>query len=106
MAKILIAVNDIIDCAKITEIAMKYGITSVSSANCKRVKLSAIILDLGNRSMVDIVRSLNSNVPVIGFYSHVKTELKEMANKAGWVAVPRSALESKLIEVFAKSRHI
>lgn len=102
MAEILIAVSDIIDSAKIREIASKYGIGSISPDGYKNNKLSAIILDLSNKSMVDIIKKMNSNVHVIGFYPHVKTELRDMAKKLGWEAVPRSALENKLIELFRK----
>lgn len=97
---ILIAVSDIIDCAKVNEIAGKYNANPISPEDYKNEKLSAVILDLGDKLMVDIAKNLRSNAPVIGFYSHLKTELKEMADKAGWVAVPRSLLEKKLVELF------
>ena len=106
MAEILIAVSDIIDYTKIKEMASKYGIRSVLPQNYKNGELSAIILDLGDKSMIDVVKKLNSNAHVIGFYSHVKIELKAMAENLGWESVPRSALENKLIELFAKSKSI
>lgn len=103
---ILIAVSDIIDCAKINEIASQYSIRSVSPQNYKNEDMSAIILDLGDKPMVDIVKKLDSDAHVIGFYPHIKTELKTMARNLGWTAIPRSILEKKLIELFSKSKSI
>lgn len=99
---ILIAVSDIIDSTKIREMASKYNISSISPQGYKNEKLSAVILDLSEKPMVDIVKKLDCNAPVIGFYPHVKTELKAMAEKNEWTAVPRSLLETELIELLGR----
>lgn len=110
MAEILVTVEDLIFLAKIRQTAKLLGIAVEVVAPAKleaRVtegSVRAVILDLNHRSgqALDVVHALKSNsetsgVPVIGFLSHVQTDLVTAARAAGCdVVLARSAFSRDL----------
>jgi len=110
VAEILVAVEDLIFLAKIQQTAKLLGIAveALAPANLEaraaEGSVRAVILDLNHRSgqALETLRALKANVqtssiPVIGFLSHVQTELVEAARAAGCdVVLARSAFTRDL----------
>lgn len=110
VAEILVAVEDLIFLAKIQQTAKLLGIAveALAPANLEARAAEgsgrAVILDLNHRSgqALETLRALKANVqtssiPVIGFLSHVQTELVEAARAAGCdVVLARSAFTRDL----------
>ena len=76
----------------------------------RELKPSLILIDLSKDSLspVNAIRTLKGNsevqaIPVIGFYSHVQTELKEKAIQAGCNTVmPRSFFSQNLASILSE----
>jgi CheY-like chemotaxis protein len=107
---VLVAVEDLIFLSKVQETARAVGVTieTVSPAHiaerAARGDVAAVILDLNHRSgaAVETVRALKSqpatrHIPVLGFLSHVQTDLAAAAREAGCEHVmARSAFSVQL----------
>jgi CheY-like chemotaxis protein len=71
----------------------------------KERKPDSIIVNLETDYALELVRAVHDfpglrSVPVIGFYSHVHTQLQNQAIDAGYTHVmPRSAFTAKLVHV-------
>lgn len=73
-------------------------------------KPSLIVLDLNSKSCtpLQIIKDLKSSpvlkdIPILGYLSHVQTDLKEEAAKAGCdVVLPRSKFSRELKEILMK----
>ena len=70
-----------------------------------------IIVDLQSQKLapLELARRLKSDeqlstIPLLGFYSHVETELRNQAQSAGFDRIlPRSAFSTNLAEILAPS---
>jgi CheY-like chemotaxis protein len=113
---ILVAVDDLFFLAKIRETARLVGVP-VESVDPKRLPerlaqapARAVMLDLNHRSgaAVEAVRALKADpattrVPVLGFVSHVQTDLIAAARAAGCDEIlARSAFTAQLPELLRK----
>jgi CheY-like chemotaxis protein len=111
---IIVAVDDMFFASKIRGTAEALGrqITMVRTAKdlieqAALLSPSLIILDLNSTRIdpISAIESLKSNpelkgLPILGFLSHVQTDLKQMAEQAGCDQVmPRSAFSQRLPEL-------
>ena len=116
METILAAVEDLFFLSKIQQTAKRLGI-GVAVAEPKRLReqLAAtpargVILDLNHRSgaAIEALRELRSNpatagIRVLGFLSHVQTELAAAARAAGCdILLARSAFSQQLPQLLEK----
>ena len=121
MSKILVVMSDIFFSAKINDAAKKLGATITVVQNEAKVteRLDAqqhgdqpvmLIMDL-NCATVDPIRLISEikanpatkSIPVVGFVSHVQTELRQKAAEAGCdVVVPRSVFAQDLPAILAR----
>lgn len=113
---ILVAVEDLFFLSKIQQTAKLLAIP-VETAGLRQLKertakgqVSLVIVDLNHRSgaVLDVLRSIKndpatSSVPVLGFVSHVQTELVEAARAVGCECVmARSAFSNQLPQLLEK----
>lgn len=110
---ILVAVEDLIFLSKIQQTAREAGVTieTVEISKLKERLLESparsVIVDLNHRSgkAVEFARAIKSDpamsdVRVLGFLSHVQTDLAQAAREAGLDAVmARSAFSQQLPEL-------
>lgn len=109
-AKILVVVEDLFFLAKIQQSARQLGITiepvtpGAVQTNASAQRPGAILLDLNHRSgkAIAALQALKNDpttgrVPVVGFLSHVQTDLAQAARSAGCDRVlARSAFSQQL----------
>jgi len=107
---VLIVVDDLIFLSKIEETARLVGLAAKVvdpdrlMEESGRESATAVLLDLNHRSgkALEVIRALKSNpgegvAPVIGYLSHVQTDLAAAAREAGCdVVLPRSAFVQQL----------
>jgi CheY-like chemotaxis protein len=114
-AEVLALVDDLFFQAKLAETARKLGVVlkTVSTGDALVESLAGtaigdrprlVVVDLNARQgAVEAVERLHSSgnpVPVIGFLSHVQTDLAERARAAGCSQVlPRSSFTANLSEI-------
>jgi PleD family two-component response regulator len=111
---VLAAVDDMFFAAKIRAVAEAVGVkVDFARSNQKlidaaqTVRPSLIIVDLHSEKVAaeELARQLKADtqlrgIPLLGFFSHVQTELKIQAEAAGFDRVmPRSAFAAKLADV-------
>jgi len=120
---VLALVDDLFFQAKLTETARKLGVTlKTVSTGATLVKMleaapngvprdlpRLVIVDLNARQgAVEAVEQLQRSgnpIPVIGFLSHVQTELAERARAAGCKQVmPRSSFTANLSEILNQAK--
>lgn len=101
---ILVAVKDIIDYSRISALAKQFGIDT-HSLEQRKDKPVAIVVDLSEQSIGHIANKFG-DATIIGFYPHVRKDLKEEAIKHLPMenVVPRSLLEQRLREFFTTHR--
>lgn len=116
MAQILALVDDIFFQAKMLETAKHAGVEVKAFASGEallaEISQSApnlVVVDLNARhapmETIASLRPLNSKIPVIGFFSHVQTELAERALEAGCTQVmPRSKFTKDLSAIFSRAK--
>jgi CheY-like chemotaxis protein len=113
---ILVAVDDMFFAARIRSTAEALGrqILLVKTAadllkQAESISPALIILDL-NSERLDPIKSIEQlksrpelkGLPIIGFLSHVQTDLKKSAEEAGCdYVMPRSAFTQRLAELLA-----
>jgi len=115
--KIIAVLDDLLFSSKIREAAkdLSLSLEFVKSTNglterLKSEKPSLIILDLNSKSHnpLQTVKDLKSSpdlkdIPILGYLSHVQTELKEEAVKARCdLVLPRSRFSRELREILRK----
>ena len=120
---VLALVDDLFFQARLAETARKLGVTlktvSTGAALVKTLEVAPdgvpgdlprlVIVDLNARqgaveAIEQLQRSGNS-IPVIGFLSHVQTELAERARAAGCKQVmPRSSFTANLSEILGQAK--
>lgn len=120
---VLALVDDLFFQAKLSETARKLGVTlktvSTGAALVKTLEAAPdvvpgdlprlVIVDLNARQgAVEAIEQLQRSgnpVPVIGFLSHVQTELAERARAAGCKQVmPRSSFTANLSEILSQAK--
>ncbi|MGH9790006.1 MAG: response regulator [Candidatus Acidiferrales bacterium] len=116
MSKVLALVDDLMFQSKILETARHAGaeVRIVGTGEALSAELQAnapalVIVDLNARSgpieAVERLRAAGNNVPVIGFLSHVQTDLAERARAAGCSEVmPRSKFTQQLAAILARAK--
>ena len=106
MSGVVIVVDDMFFASKIRAVAEAVGV-EVSFPRNKDVLIEKardaklIIVDLHNQKLdpIELARQL-SGVKLIGFFSHVETELRQKALAAGYDQVlPRSAFVRELPQI-------
>jgi CheY-like chemotaxis protein len=116
MSKILVIMSDLFFSAKINDAAKRLGtgIAVVQDGALAMAKIQAIppmvILDLNCAAVdpIELILQIKANpstrgIPVVGFVSHVQTELRQKAAEAGCdVVVPRSVFAQDLPEILAR----
>jgi CheY-like chemotaxis protein len=115
--KILAAVDDMFFAAKIRATAEALDVNIkfhrlleglVNAAAAQRPDL--ILVDLHNEKLnpIDLARELKSNdstktIPLLGFFSHVQTDLQRAALEAGYdQVIPRSVFSRDLAKILAE----
>jgi CheY-like chemotaxis protein len=111
---IIAVVDDLFFAAKIRGTAEELGITARFARNidamldaARRDRPSLIICDLHSQKIdpLDLAKQLKADeqlrsIPLLGFFSHLQTELKHQAEDAGFDrALPRSAFSKHLSEI-------
>jgi DNA-binding NarL/FixJ family response regulator len=120
---VLALVDDLFFQAKMTETALKLGVTlktvSTGTALVKALEAAPdgagvdvprlVVVDLNARQgAVEAIEQLQRSgnpIPVIGFLSHVQTELAQRAQAAGCKQVmPRSSFTANLAEILRQAK--
>lgn len=116
MADVLAYIDDIFFQAKLVETARQLRVelrpcadTHAFAAELAKGKPKLIVVDLNARAnpfdAIGIAKSDARDVPVIGFLSHVQTELAEKARAAGCEEVmPRSKFTRDLATILARAK--
>ena len=115
--KIIAVMDDMFFSSKIREAAKPLGLNIEFIKNADGLieklesqKPSLLIFDLNSKACnsTEIIKSLKSSptlkyIPVLGYLSHVQTELKEEADKAGCdLVLPRSKFSKDLKEILMR----
>jgi len=115
MGRVLALVDDLFFRAKIVETARQAGVEVACFATpedlveeAREHVPSLIVVDLNSDqeplAILDLLGPGNS-VPVVGFLSHVQTELAEKARQAGITRVmPRSEFSKELPSILARAK--
>ena len=111
--QVLAAVPDMFFASKIRATAEHLGVEVrffrdvellLSAVRERRPDLIVVDLQSTAFNAVELARRVRdlsepNTVPLVGFYSHVLTELQEEAQQAGYRVMPRSAFAARLAEV-------
>jgi CheY-like chemotaxis protein len=115
---IIAVVDDLFFASKIRGTAEELGVTASFAGNidaaleaARRDQPSLIICDLHSRKVdpMELARQLKadeqlSSIPLLGFFSHVQTELQRQAKTAGFdQVIPRSSFTKTLAEIIKGS---
>ncbi len=115
--KIIAVMDDLFFSSKIREAAKPLGLNIEFIKNADGLierlesqKPSLVIFDLNSKACncTEIIKSLKSSpalkgIPVLGYLSHVQTELNEEADKVGCdLVLPRSKFSKDLKEILTK----
>jgi CheY-like chemotaxis protein len=112
-AKVVIAVPDLIFRAKVRDAVERAGLSPVIAKNAQNALDAAtsggvalVVVDLADERVEPFatIRAIRSNgldaPPIVGFFPHVRVELKEEAKRSGCdVVVPRSVFVERLEEL-------
>ena len=113
---VIAAVDDLFFASKIRAVAEHLGLRIQFARSDQGVidaargeTPSLIIIDLHSRKFqpLELARQLKkdnqvSSVPIVGFFSHVETELQKAAEEAGYDRVlPRSVFTSRLAQILS-----
>jgi CheY-like chemotaxis protein len=116
---IIAVVDDLFFASKIRGTAEELGLTASFARNISllleaahRDQPSLIICDLHSQKVdpTDLAKQLKADgrlrsIPLLGFFSHVQTELQRQAEAAGFDRVmPRSAFSKNLSEILSGSK--
>jgi len=116
VAQIFALIDDLFFQAKLMETAKRTGVelnafhsgdALLAAMNPRGPQL--VIVDLNARQApveaISALRSRDSQIPVVAFFSHVQTELAERARQAGCSEVmPRSKFTRELPAIFARAK--
>jgi CheY-like chemotaxis protein len=116
---IIAVVDDLFFASKIRGTAEELGVTASFARNisvlleaARRDQPSLIICDLHSQKVdpTDLAKQLKADgrlrsIPLLGFFSHVQTELQRQAEAAGFDRVmPRSAFSKNLSEILSGTK--
>ena len=116
MADVLALVDDLFFQAKMTETARRVGVALQTVASGDALVAAAapqehrlVLVDLNARqgalAAVEQLRASGNSQPIVGFLSHVQTELAEKARAAGCQEVlPRSKFTADLAEILGRAK--
>lgn len=115
MAQVLALVDDLFFQAKLLETAKHVGVElrCVATAaallhEARRAAPALVVIDLNARGgAIEAVEQIQRDnpLPVIGFFSHVQTELAERARQAGCNEVmPRSKFTQDLAAILSRAK--
>ena len=116
MAEIFALVDDIFFQAKMMETAKQVGVELKSFstgeallAEWEKQQPKLVVVDLNARQspmeVIAAVRARRAEMRVIGFFSHVQTELAQRARDAGCTEVmPRSKFTKELAAIFSQDK--
>jgi DNA-binding NtrC family response regulator len=116
VAEIFAFVDDIFFQAKMMEAAKHAGVEMRSFstgaallAEFEKQQPKLVVVDLNARQspmeVIAAVRSRHAEINVIGFFSHVQTELAQRARDAGCTEVmPRSKFTKELAAIFSQAK--
>ena len=116
MAQVVALIDDLFFQAKMAETAKQLGVElrtcatpDALAAEISQTSPKLVIVDLNARSnplqAVERVRAAHSEIPLIGFLSHVQVDLAERARAAGCRDVmPRSKFTRDLATILAKAK--
>ncbi|HXT73224.1 MAG TPA: hypothetical protein VN785_05155 [Candidatus Angelobacter sp.] len=116
MAEILALVDDIFFQAKMMETAKQVSVEMRSFstgeallAEWEKQQPKLVVVDLNARQspmeVISAVRARRAEIRVIGFFSHVQTELAQHARDAGCTEVmPRSKFTKELAAIFMRAK--
>jgi len=116
VADVLALVDDLFFQAKMTETARRVGVAlqTVSSGDALVAAAAPqthrlVLVDLNARqgalAAVEQLRAAGNAQPIVGFLSHVQTELAEKARAAGCQEVlPRSKFTADLAEILQRAK--
>jgi CheY-like chemotaxis protein len=115
--KIIAVMDDLFFSSKIREAAKPLGLNIEFIKNTDGLieklesqKPSLLIFDLNSKACnpAETIKNLKSSpvlkdIPILGYLSHVQTELKEEADKAGCdIVIPRSKFSKDLKEILTR----
>jgi CheY-like chemotaxis protein len=115
--KIIAVMDDLFFSSKIREAAKPLGLNIEFIKNTDGLieklesqKPSLLIFDLNSKACnpTETIKNLKSfpvlkDIPILGYLSHVQTELKEEADKAGCdIVIPRSKFSKDLKEILTR----
>jgi AmiR/NasT family two-component response regulator len=116
LAQVLAMVDDLFFQSKIIETARHVGVDlkicttpDALAAEISKVIPNLVVVDLNARNQpieaVQRTQSLAAGVPLVGFLSHVQTDLAEQAHAAGCREVmPRSKFTKDLATILARAK--
>ena len=116
MAEVLALVDDLFFQAKMIETARRVGVALQTVASGDELLAAAapqehrlVLVDLNARQgvleAVEKLRASGNSQPIVGFLSHVQTELAEKARAAGCQEVlPRSKFTADLAEILRRAK--
>ncbi len=113
-AKVLVVMSDLFFSGKIIDAAKRLGLTAeivkdkTLALEKARANPPLVVIDLNCAAAdpVNLIAAIKAetNVPMIGFVSHVQTELRQQAQQAGCDnVVARSVFAEKLPEMLASA---
>ncbi|HLC79542.1 MAG TPA: hypothetical protein VJG83_03870 [archaeon] len=103
--KVIAIVTDIFFKAKIAEVANSLGV-KVEFANsfesCRGAQKVIVDLEKFGTLGIEELKKSDAQIVVIGYFSHVKKELAELAKRSGCdIIVPKSEFSKKLPQLLA-----
>jgi CheY-like chemotaxis protein len=116
VADVLALVDDLFFQSKVTETARRLGVALQTVPNGKALLAAAaaqthklVLVDLNARQgaleAVSQLKAAGNSQPIVGFLSHVQTELAEQALAAGCQDVmPRSKFTAELAEILSRAK--
>jgi DNA-binding NarL/FixJ family response regulator len=115
MGRVVALMDDLLFQMKLAETARHLGVQVKVAASYEALAPlleggpAVLIVDLNSRSepiaTIERIRAANNPVRIIGFLSHVQTDLAERARTAGCDEVlPRSAFTKNLAEILAVAK--
>lgn len=99
-------VNDVFFIAKIGETAKRVGVEVVFKQEAIEVQnASLVIVDLeAFFSQVPLLQEQNPGAEIIGFLSHVNTDLKKQAEAIGVTVMTKNDFSARLREILTSGR--
>lgn len=116
LANVLAMVDDLFFQAKVVETARHLGVElricttpDALLAEISKASPQLVVIDLNSRNQpleaIQRMKSTSPDVPLVGFLSHVQTELAEQAHAAGCREVmPRSKFTKDLATILARGK--